>query len=336
MTKVKFSVAGLGRIGKIHLENLLQMENVEVVAVMDPMEECRKYAHEKKIPHIAGTFQELLAIAPVDAVVICSPTDTHADYVEMAAKAGIHIFCEKPLDLSMQRVVQVLEVVDKANIKLMLGFNRRFDKEFKRVHDLVKEGAVGQPHLVKITSRDPGAPPVSYIKQSGGLFLDMTIHDFDMARFVVGKEVEEVYAKGAVLVDPAIGEAGDIDTAIVTLTYTDGTMAVIDNSREAAYGYDQRIEVFGSKGMAQADNNYEDSHRLYTKQGIQGSLPLHFFLERYAAAYRSEMDSYVASLKNGNTVAVDGRDGLKSLQIGLAAIKSLQEKRPVKIAEIKN
>ena len=221
MTKVKFSVAGLGRIGKIHLENLLQMENVEVVAVMDPMEECRKYAHEKKIPHIAGTFQELLAIAPVDAVVICSPTDTHADYVEMAAKAGIHIFCEKPLDLSMQRVVQVLEVVDKANIKLMLGFNRRFDKEFKRVHDLVKEGAVGQPHLVKITSRDPGAPPVSYIKQSGGLFLDMTIHDFDMARFVVGKEVEEVYAKGAVLVDPDIGEAGDIDTAIVTLTYTD-------------------------------------------------------------------------------------------------------------------
>lgn len=336
MTKVKFSVAGLGRIGKIHLENLLGMENVEVVAVMDPMEECRKYAQEKKIPHIASTFEELLAIVPFDAVVICSPTDTHADYVEMAAKAGIHIFCEKPLDLSMQRVVQVLEVVDKANIKLMLGFNRRFDKEFKRVHDLVKEGAVGRPHLVKITSRDPGAPPVSYIKQSGGLFLDMTIHDFDMARFVVGKEVEEVYAKGAVLVDPAIGEAGDIDTAIVTLTYTDGTMAVIDNSREAAYGYDQRIEVFGSKGMAQADNNYEDSHRLYTKQGIHGSLPLHFFLERYAAAYRSEMDSYVASLKNGNTVTVDGRDGLKSLQIGLAAIKSLEEKRPVKIAEINN
>ena len=336
MTKVKFAVAGLGRIGKIHLENLLQMDQVEVVAVMDPMEECREYARERKIPHIVNTYDELLVVAPFDSVVVCSPTDTHADYVEMAAKAGIHVFCEKPLDLSMQRVVEVLKVVKEANIKLMLGFNRRFDKEFRKVHDLVKQGAVGQPHLVKITSRDPGAPPVSYIKQSGGLFLDMTIHDFDMARFVVGKEIEEVYAKGAVLVDPAIGEAGDIDTAVVTLTYTDGTMAVIDNSREAAYGYDQRIEVFGSKGMAQADNNYEDSHRLYNNKGIHGSLPLHFFLERYAMAYKSEMASYVASLKNGDAMEVDGTDGLRSLQIGLAAIKSLKEKRPVKIAEIGN
>ena len=336
MTKVKFAVAGLGRIGKIHLENLLQMEHVEVVAVMDPIEECRQYAQEKNIPHITSSYEELLVVAPFDSVVICSPTDTHADYVEKAAKAGLHVFCEKPLDLSMQRVVEVLKVVKEANIKLMLGFNRRFDKEFRKVHESVKDGAVGEPHLVKITSRDPGAPPVSYIEKSGGLFLDMTIHDFDMARFVVGKEVEEVYAKGAVLVDPAIGKAGDIDTAVVTLTYTDGTMAVIDNSREAAYGYDQRIEVFGSKGMVQADNNYEDSHRLYTNKGVQGALPLHFFLERYAAAYKSEMASYVESLKNGNNVPVDGNDGLMSLQIGLAAIKSLKEKRPVKIAEIRN
>tara|TARA_R110000868_G_scaffold131702_2_gene341942 strand:- start:66151 stop:67161 length:1011 start_codon:yes stop_codon:yes gene_type:complete len=336
MTKVKFAVAGLGRIGKIHLENLLQMEHVEVVAVMDPIEECRQYAQEKNIPHITSSYEELLVVAPFDSVVICSPTDTHADYVEKAAKAGLHVFCEKPLDLSMQRVVEVLKVVKEANIKLMLGFNRRFDKEFRKVHESVKDGAVGKPHLVKITSRDPGAPPVSYIEKSGGLFLDMTIHDFDMARFVVGKEVEEVYAKGAVLVDPAIGKAGDIDTAVVTLTYTDGTMAVIDNSREAAYGYDQRIEVFGSKGMVQADNNYEDSHRLYTNKGVQGALPLHFFLERYAAAYKSEMASYVESLKNGNNVPVDGNDGLMSLQIGLAAIKSLKEKRPVKIAEIRN
>mgnify|MGYP003664017698 FL=1 len=336
MTKVKFAVAGLGRIGKIHLENLLQMEHVEVVAVMDPIEECRQYAQEKNIPHITSSYEELLVVAPFDSVVICSPTDTHADYVEKAAKAGLHVFCEKPLDLSMQRVVEVLKVVKEANIKLMLGFNRRFDKEFRKVHESVKDGAVGEPHLVKITSRDPGAPPVSYIEKSGGLFLDMTIHDFDMARFVVGKEVEEVYAKGAVLVDPAIGKAGDIDTAVVTLTYTDGTMAVIDNSREAAYGYDQRIEVFGSKGMVQADNNYEDSHRLYTNKGVQGALPLHFFLERYAAAYKSEMASYVEILKNGDNVPVDGNDGLMSLQIGLAAIKSLKEKRPVKIAEIRN
>tara|TARA_R110002020_G_scaffold133031_1_gene296927 strand:+ start:11031 stop:12035 length:1005 start_codon:yes stop_codon:yes gene_type:complete len=334
MTKVKFAVAGLGRIGKIHLENLLQMEGVEVVAVMDPMEECQQYAHDRNIPHVTATYGELLKVAPLDAVVICSPTDTHADYVEIAAKAGIHVFCEKPLDLSMQRVMEVLEVVKRTNIKLMLGFNRRFDKEFRKVHDLVREGAVGSPHLVKITSRDPGAPPIGYIEKSGGLFLDMTIHDFDMARFVMGKEVTEVYAKGAVLVDPAIGRAGDIDTAIVILTYTDGTMAVIDNSREAVYGYDQRIEVFGSKGMVQADNNFLDSHRLYNGQGIQRALPLHFFLERYVAAYKTEMQDYVKSLKNGTGIPVDGNDGLQSLKIGLAAIRSLKENRPVKISEL--
>lgn len=334
MTKIKFAVAGLGRIGKIHLDNLLQMDQVEVVAVMDPLEECQQYAKERNITFIAATFEEMLALAPFDAVVICSPTDTHANYVEIAARAGIHVFCEKPLDLSMKRVVEVLQVVEEADIKLMLGFNRRFDKEFRKVQELVKEGAVGEPHLVKITSRDPGAPPISYIEKSGGLFLDMTIHDFDMARFVVGKEIEEVYAKGAVLIDPLIGEAGDIDTAVITLTYTDGTMAIIDNSRQAAYGYDQRIEVFGSQGMVQANNNFMDSHRLYTKKGIEAALPLHFFLERYADAYRAEMSDYVRSLKNGETVPVDGNDGLSSLKIGLAALKSLKEKRPVKIDEI--
>ncbi|HLT50998.1 MAG TPA: inositol 2-dehydrogenase [Arenibacter sp.] len=334
MTKIKFAVAGLGRIGKIHLNNLLQMDQVEVVAVMDPLEESQQYAKERNIAFIATTFGEMLGMTEFDAVVICSPTDTHADYVEIAAKAGIHIFCEKPLDLSLKRVMEVLQVVERTNIKLMLGFNRRFDKEFRKVQELVRDGAVGEPHLVKITSRDPGAPPVSYIEKSGGLFLDMTIHDFDMARFVVGKEVAEVYAKGAVLIDPLIGEAGDIDTAVITLTYTDGTMAIIDNSREAAYGYDQRIEVFGSKGMVQANNNFMDSHRLYTKKGIEAALPLHFFLERYADAYRAEMSDYVKSLKNGEKVPVDGKDGLSSLKIGLAALKSLKEERPVRIDEI--
>src|SRR5690554_5754475 len=299
MTKIKFAVAGLGRIGKIHLNNLLQMDQVEVVAVMDPLEESRQYAKERNIAFIATTFGEMLGMTEFDAVVICSPTDTHADYVEIASKAGIHVFCEKPLDLSMGRVMEVLQVVEESGVKLMLGFNRRFDKEFRKVQELVKEGAVGEPHLVKITSRDPGAPPIGYIEKSGGLFLDMTIHDFDMARFVVGKEVAEVYAKGAVLIDPLIKEAGDIDTAVITLTYTDGTMAIIDNSRQAAYGYDQRIEVFGSKGMVQANNNFMDSHRLYTKKGIEAALPLHFFLERYADAYRAEMSDYVKSLKNG-------------------------------------
>ncbi len=336
MGKLKFAVAGLGRIGRIHLENLLQMERIEVVAVMDPMEEPRTYAKNKNISYITSSFTEMLTITDIDAVVICSPTNTHADYVKLAAKSGKHIFCEKPLDLSLDRVIEVLDVVKESDVKLMLGFNRRFDKEFKKIQELVKNGEIGDPHIVKITSRDPEAPPVSYIKQSGGLFLDMTIHDFDMARFVVNKEVVEVYAKGAVLIDPAIGEAGDIDTAVIILTYEDGSMAIIDNSREAAYGYDQRVEVFGSKGLVKANNNFHDSHKLYTRQGIQGALPLNFFLERYAESYKTEISDFITSLENDEETPVNGEDGKLSLIIGLAAIKSIQENRPVKIVEIIN
>jgi myo-inositol 2-dehydrogenase/D-chiro-inositol 1-dehydrogenase len=334
MTKLKLAIAGLGRIGKIHLDNLLQTPDVEIVAATDPDEGSLQYARDKGVAYTTDTFEEMLGGTQIDAVLICSPTDTHADYVELSAKAGKHVFCEKPLDLSLARVSEVLKTVKDAKIKLMLGFNRRFDKEFRKVKELVKNEAVGIPHLVKITSRDPGAPPVSYIEKSGGLFLDMTIHDFDMARFVVDKEVEEVYAKGAVLIDPAIGDAGDIDTAVVTLTYSDGTMAIIDNSREASYGYDQRVEVFGSKGMVQSNNNFHDSHKLYNNQGIHAALPLHFFLERYQEAYKTEMKDFIKGLENGTMMPVDGNDGLQSLKIGLAAIKSIQENRPVKISEI--
>lgn len=334
MNELKFALAGLGRIGKIHLENLLQMNQVKVVAVMDPKKESQEYAKQKGIPNVTSTYEDMLASADIDVVVICSPTDTHANYVELAARMGKHIFCEKPLDFSLERVIQVLDIVEDSGVKFMIGFNRRFDKEFKKVKDLVSEGALGAHHLVKITSRDPGAPPISYIEKSGGLFLDMTIHDFDIARFIVDKEISEVYAKGAVLVDPAIGEVGDIDSAVITLTYTDGTMAVIDNSREAVYGYDQRVEVFGSKGMVRAENNLHDTHQLYTRHGSQRSLPLHFFLERYAEAYKTEMKDYIESLLNDTPVPVGGNDGLQSLIIGIAAIKSLQENRPVKLSEI--
>ncbi len=334
MKKLNVGIAGLGRIGKIHLANLMNTSQVNVVAAMDPKEDCLQHAKDLQINFTTTSFEELINHVEVDTVVICSPTNTHADYVEMAAKAGKNIFCEKPLDLSLERVVEVLKVVKQSGTKLMLGFNRRFDPEFKKVRDLVKEGNVGDPHLVKITSRDPGAPPVSYIKTSGGLFLDMTIHDFDMARFIVGKEIAEVFAKGAVLIDRAIGDAGDIDTAVVLLTYGDGTMAVIDNSREAAYGYDQRLEVFGSKGMVQAENRFNNSHRVYNSQGVHSSLPLHFFLERYEAAYRNEMNEFISCVLSGEPLPVDGEDGLQSLVIGLAAIRSLNENRPVKISEI--
>lgn len=335
MKKIKVAVAGLGRIGKIHLKNLCRnFSEIEVIAVMDVFDESKAVADEFNIPVFVKDFDELLSVPELDAVVICSPTDTHADYVVKAANAGKQIFCEKPLDLSLARVKEVLKIVDESGVKLMLGFNRRFDPEFKKIKQLVVNDAVGDPQIIKITSRDPGPPPVSYIKVSGGMFLDMTIHDFDMARYISDKEVEEVFAKAVVKVDPEIGEAGDVDTAIITLTFKDDSMAVIDNCRKAVYGYDQRLEVFGSKGMAQAENNFPNNHKLYTEKGISGDLPLHFFLERYNASYNQEIREFIDALVSGDEMPVDGTDGLMSMAIALAAKKSVAEGRPVRIDEI--
>jgi len=337
MNKIKIAVAGLGRIGKIHLNNLCRnFSEIEVVAVMDLMDNSKGTADEYNIPLFLKDFDSLISIPELDAVVICSPTDTHADYVVKAARAGKHIFCEKPLDLSLEKVKEVLTIVEESKVKLMLGFNRRFDPEFRKIRELVINGTIGDPQILKITSRDPGPPPISYIKVSGGIFLDMTIHDFDMARYISGKEVREVFAAGAVKVDKAIGEAGDIDTAVITLVFEDNTMAVIDNSRKAAYGYDQRLEVFGSKGMALADNNFPNSHKLYSEKGVSGDLPLHFFLERYQESYNNEMHDFINALNTGGEMPVGGIDGLMSIIIGLAARKSVEENRPVKISEINN
>lgn len=335
MKKINVAVAGLGRIGKIHLKNLCRnFPEIKVLAVMDVFDESKTIADEFNVPVFVKDFDKLLAVEAVDAVVICSPTDTHADYVVKAAKAGKQIFCEKPLDLSLDRVKEVLEIVEKCGVKLMLGFNRRFDPEFKKIRQLVVNDAIGDVQIVKITSRDPGPPPVSYVKVSGGMFLDMTIHDFDMARYIAGKQVKEVFAKAAVKVDPEIGLAGDVDTAIITLTFDDDSLAVIDNCRKAVYGYDQRLEVFGSKGMAQADNNFPNNHKLYTGSGVSGDLPLHFFLERYNASYNQEIREFIDALVTGGEMPVDGTDGLLSIAIGLAAKKSVAENRPVKISEI--
>ncbi len=307
---------------------------VDVIGVMDVLEESKKIADEFNIKQFVKTFDELIALPGLDGVVICSPTDTHADYVEKAAKAGKNIFCEKPLDLSLERVQEVTAIVAKASVSLMLGFNRRFDPEFRKIRDLVVNGSIGEPQIVKITSRDPGPPPIEYVKVSGGMFLDMTIHDFDMARYISGKQVKEVYAKGAAMVDPEIGKAGDIDTASIILTFEDDTMAIIDNCRKAVYGYDQRLEVFGSKGMAQAENNFPNNHKLYTESGVSGDLPLHFFLERYDASYNQEMKEFIEALVSGGKMPVDGNDGLIAIAIALAAKKSVKENRPVIISEI--
>lgn len=335
MKKLKVAVAGLGRIGKIHLKNLCRnFPELEVVAVMDVFEKSGSLAEEFMVPNFFTDFDELLTLPGLDVVIVCSPTDTHADYVVKAAKAGKQIFCEKPLDLSLERVKEVLKIVEDCGVNLMLGFNRRFDPEFKKIRQLVLDDAIGDPQIVKITSRDPGPPPIEYIKVSGGMFLDMTIHDFDMARYISGKQVKEVFAKGTVMVDPEIGKAGDIDTAIITLTFEDDTMAVIDNCRKAVYGYDQRLEVFGSKGMVLAENNFPNHHSLYTESGVSGELPLHFFLERYDASYNQEMKEFFNALVGGYKMPVDGKDGLLSIAIGLAAKKSVEEGRTVKIEEI--
>ena len=335
MKKSKVAVVGLGRIGKIHLTNLCQnFPELEVIAVMDVFEGSKSIAEKFMIPNFMKDFDDLLAIPGLDAVIICSPTDTHADYVIKAAKAGKQIFCEKPLDLSLEQVKKTLDIVHKCDVNLMLGFNRRFDPNFLKIKNMVEAGKVGDPQLLKITSRDPGPPPISYIKVSGGLFMDMAIHDFDMARYIMDKEVVEVYSKGAVLVDPEIGIAGDIDTALTTLTFADGTMANIDNCRKAVYGYDQRLEVFGSGGMVKADNNFPDNHQYFGADGIHGSLPLNFFLERYTASYLNEMTEFFKSIQTGVELPVTGNDGLEAMKIALAALKSVKENRPVLVKEV--
>lgn len=329
MKKVTVGIIGLGRIGKIHFENLKRnIPEATVLAVSDPLVNFEDNGIASCTP------EELIAMKGMDAVIICSPTDTHATYIEQSAKAGKHIFCEKPHDLSLHRVLETLKVVDQEKVKLMLGFNRRFDPNFLKIRNLVNAGRVGDPHVLKITSRDPAPPPLTYLRSSGGMFLDMAIHDFDMARYIMGKEVEEVYSSAAVLTDPVIQEAGDIDTAVTTLKFSDGSMAVIDNSRKAVYGYDQRLEIFGSKGMAKVDNNMPDNHELYDAQGTHGSLPLNFFMERYTASYLYEMKMFIESLESNADVPVSGYDGLKAMAIALAARKSVDENRPVHLSEI--
>src|SRR5207249_1639206 len=224
--------------------------------------------------------------------------------------------------------------VEKAGVKLQIGFNRRFDPSFAKVRELVASGSIGRPHVIRITSRDPGPPPLDYIKVSGGIFLDMTIHDFDMARFLSGSEAEELYAIGDALVDPAIGKAGDVDTAIVTLRLKNGALVAIDNSRRAIYGYDQRIEVFGSKGSVSAGNRAPDEHLLMDAQGLHHAKPLYFFLERYAEAYVLEMRAFVEAALKDETPSVTGREGLQAVVMGLAATRSLHEGRPVKLSEV--
>ena len=335
MNKIKFGIAGVGRMGSIHLENLVtKFQDAEVVAISDINSNISILAEKFGVSKVYYHYEDMVNDKEVEALVICSPTNFHANHIILAAKAGKQIFCEKPMDLSLETVKEVIKIVEAAGVKLMIAFNRRFDPNFKKVQRIVSEGKIGKPQVIKITSRDPGPPSVSYIKVSGGLFLDMAIHDFDMARFMVNHEVEEVYATGAVFVDPEIEKAGDIDTAVTTLTFKNGTIAVIDNCRKAAYGYDQRLEVFGDSGMCGSGNKLHDNNFHYDSNGVHTALPLDFFMDRYADSYFNEMRAFIECLKNNEAPPTTGHDGIMSLAIGLAAKKSLAENRPVKLAEI--
>jgi myo-inositol 2-dehydrogenase/D-chiro-inositol 1-dehydrogenase len=333
---LRFGVIGAGRIGKIHAENLAtRIPGVQVAAIADvDLSAAQELAARLHVPAAVEDYHAILADPAIDGVVICSSTDTHARMVIEAAQAGKHIFCEKPIDLDLSKIDAALDAVEKAGVKFQIGFNRRFDPNFRKIRSMVAAGKVGTPHILRITSRDPAPPPVSYVKVSGGLFLDMTIHDFDMARYLSGSEVEEVYTAAGVMVDPAIGEAGDVDTAVITLRFTSGAIGTIDNSRKAVYGYDQRVEVFGSGGMVQAQNNTPDQDVHFNEDGVHSAKPLYFFLERYMESFIAEMQEFVQCIREDTVPSVTGLDGRIPVVIGMAARKSYLENRPVRLSEI--
>jgi myo-inositol 2-dehydrogenase/D-chiro-inositol 1-dehydrogenase len=335
MNKIRVGVIGAGRIGKIHIDNLLRQPKVELVAISDAFAgpELEAWASARGIDQVTKDSAAIIGHPGIDAVFICSPTDTHVPLIKEAAQAGKHIFCEKPVSMDIAQTEEAIEAVRKAGVKLQIGFNRRFDHNFKRVREHVQGGTIGDPHLIKITSRDPSPPPAEYIRVSGGIFMDMMIHDFDMARYVSGSEVEEVYAQGAVLVDTVFAEYGDVDTAVVTLRFANGALGVIDNSRKAAYGYDQRVEVFGSKGSVAVTNDHPNTAEVSTAEGIVRDKPLHFFLERYNGAYVEETELFIDCLADGKSLPVDGNDGYQAERIALAAKLSSKLGRPVKISE---
>ena len=333
MKTLRIGVVGAGRIGKLHVSNLMtRVSNATVVAVTDVVAESAKELAQKfGIPKVYGDYKELVNDPEIDAVFVCSSTDTHSIIAYDAVMAGKHVFCEKPIDFDLDRIKKVIDAVEKKGVKFQVGFNRRFDRNFKHVRDTVQAGMIGDPHIVMVTSRDPAPPPVSYVKVSGGIFLDMMIHDFDMVRYLSGSEVTEVFTNGVVLVDPEIGKAGDVDTAIVTLKFANGAIGVINNSRKAVYGYDQRVEVFGSKGCITADNETPNLTTLYTEVGVMREKPLYFFLERYNEAFIAEEQGFVDAVLEDKPTLVNATDGLKPVLIAMAAKKSLETGMPVKL-----
>ena len=330
---VSLALIGAGRIGQVHASAVGAHHDARLVALHEPNADLAAATAARHGASVRS-IEDILGDAGIDAILICSPTNTHADLIQRGVDAGKAVFCEKPIDLSLERATACVEHVERAGGTLMLGFNRRFDPSFASVRRAAAEGVVGEVEHVTIVSRDPSPPPADYIKVSGGMLRDMTIHDFDMARFVLGEEPDTVFATGSVLVDPKIGELGDIDTATLVLTTPSGRQCTIVNSRRATYGYDQRLEVAGSKGIASAQNERPLSVELATSQGFRQP-PLHdFFMTRYTAAYAAEIAAFVDCVANGTAPSPDGRDGVAALRLAEAGVQSLRQGRAVRLSEI--
>ncbi|EDQ33547.1 putative dehydrogenase [Hoeflea phototrophica DFL-43] len=327
---LNIGILGCGRIGQVHAGSIAHVDGASVAAVADAFPEAANALAGKTGASVMSA-DEIIASDGIDAIVIGTPTDTHFDLIQAGAKAGKAIFCEKPVDMSSDRIRQCIETVDAHGVMFLTGFNRRFDPGFAAIQARIAAGDIGNVELVTILSRDPSPPPVSYIKSSGGLFRDMMIHDFDMSRFLLGEEVVQVYATGSALVDPAIGEAGDVDTAVAVLTTASGKICQISNSRRATYGYDQRVEVHGAGGLLRAENMRENNVEIATEQGFRSAPAQNFFLERYAGAYVAEMKHFVECVASGTSPSPNIRDGLAAQMIADAAAQSLETGVPVKL-----
>lgn len=335
--KVKIGLLGAGRIGKLHGENLAHsVPNAELYAVADPYidDATCAWAANLGASYYSRDPEQIFRDPAVDAVFICSSTATHADFIIRAAQAGKHIFCEKPIATDIGKIAEALDTVRQTGVKLQIGFVRRFDHNHKTVHDTVASGRLGKPHIVRVTSRDPDHQSMDYIKVSGGIFLDMTIHDFDMVRYLAGSEVTEVTAYGAALSGAGYDKYDDVDTAVVMMKFENGALGVIDNSRAAHYGYDQRTEVHCDKGCVQVANDRSNTAMISSAEGVELAKPTWFFLERYNDAFIAEAKEFVAAIRDDTDVPVNGFDGLQPVRIAMAAEKSLREKRPVSLDEI--
>jgi len=334
--KLHFGIIGAGRIGRVHAETLaFRLPEAEIAAVTDVYREAAEaLAAHCSIPKVAASADEIFNDKKIEAVLICSTTDTHADLIVQAAQAGKHIFCEKPIAFTLEKIDAALAAVKKAGVQLQIGFNRRFDSNYARVRKAVADGEIGKPSLMHIISRDPAPPPISYLKPSGGIFLDMMIHDFDMARFLMGDEVEEIYTAGGVMIDPAFKAEGDLDTALVVLHFRGGSIGTIDNSRKAVFGYDQRVEILGSKGKIATENRYPNQVVVSGEKSVYTDLPLNFFMQRYTESFALELQMFVQAVLEGKRTPVTGADGRAPVVMALAARKSFDEHRPVRLKEV--